>query len=120
MNTESFLLFIHCFVTLMLCRIASLNKLPSGQLNSYYIQLEFSFTSEVIYAQTVSQKISRYDPKMTPTTRFVFQVIRHAFKIGLFLIIIPSSSSKETAQASLKLWMIHPNRTDETQRQAVK
>lgn len=29
-------------------------------------------------------------------------------------------SSKETAQASLNLWMIHPNRTDKTQRQAVK
>lgn len=145
MNIESFHLFIHCFVTCRVCSTASLNNSPPGQLNSYYIHLEFSFTGEVIYAtavqatypdQTVSQKINRYDPKMPPTTIFFFQVIFHTSKIVLFYssslvyknFVFPKLpchslcliSSKETALAWLNLWMIHPNRTDETQRQAVK
>lgn len=69
--------------------MSTLNNSPPGQLNLYYIYTEFSFTSEVIYArvvqttypdQTVSEKISRYDPKMPPTTILFF----HASKIVVF------------------------------------
>lgn len=74
---------------------------------------------------------------MPSTTRVFFQVIHYASKIVLLYssfsgwqsqLVFPKLSchslflisSKEAAQASLNLWMIHPNRTDETQRQAVK
>jgi len=109
--------------------MASLKHSHPGHLNSYYVHLEFSFTSKLIYAtavsaiypgQRVNQKISRYDPKMPPTTRFFFQVTLHTSKILLFYsstevcknFVCPKLlcqslcliSSKETAQASLNLW----------------
>lgn len=85
----------------------------------------------------MSLKTSRYGSKISSTTRVFFQVTLYASKVVLLYssfsgwqsqLVFPKlschslclSSSKETAQASLNPWMIHPNRTDETQRQAVK
>lgn len=81
--------------------------------------------------------MSRYGSKMSSATRVSFQVILYASKIVLmyssfsgwqFQLVFPKLSchtlclisSKETAQASLNPWMIHPKRTEETQKQAVK
>lgn len=88
------------------------------------IQIDSESTDQQIWPKDVFNHILFFQVTLCASKIVLFYSSSQVYK-NLVFAKLPHHSlclilSKQIAQASLNLWMIHPNTTDETQRKAVK